>query len=133
MKTLITLFLAAALIGCNGGDGGSSDAAKNPESPTSPSGPFDPNKEYAEIRSGWVWLLNPYIEVRYEQSIDRVYHCDEDFCRVPTRSDAKSDDLDRGDCITSSSYLYGAYRICFTDITEDLQYSDSVWVSIEEI
>lgn len=132
MNKIIILLFMVILIGCKGGDGGPTDTNHSPE-PIAPISPFDPNKDYIEVMTSWVFILNPYIEVRYEPNIDRLYLCDEDYCRLPTKSDYKSNHLNPGECITSASYLYGAYRICFTEIIDDLGFMNSIWVSVESI
>jgi hypothetical protein len=131
MRTLITLLIAAALIGCKGGDSGSTELNRSPE--PAPTSPFDPNSDYAEVNSSWAVILNPYIEVRYSSVTDLLYVCDEDFCRLPTKSDVRSSSLQRGECMTSASFQYGAFKICFSEIINELTMIDSVWVSIEEI
>lgn len=122
MKKTILILLSLALVACN--EGGSGEATFADTSP------FDPTKTYAEVNSTWFWLLPSVITVKYDSDIDTLYVCDENLCR---NNPSNSDKLNSNQCTYSSSAHYGAWKICFTEITDSLTMSNSIWVSLEEL
>lgn len=120
---MTVLFLLSA---CGGGGGSAASV-----SDTAPvNGPFDPDAQYYEVSRAWVMVLSPDIEARFSPELNRLYGCDEAFCRG---SDARSDVMNPGDCLTYSSATYGSWEVCYSEITEGLTQPESVWLSIKEL